>query len=104
MKKFFSISLIIFTFLLLINNVVFASGIDMNLSSSNANEDSTVYGSSQTSPTNTNARTVSSSTNASSTAALSSSNLDISVIVNIILVVVGIVLILLGIAILIRMR
>lgn len=119
MKKILRFSLILFTFLVLANfTFVSASGINMNLSGNNSttnSSDETVYGSNSNANADSNVTTdVPENTNANSntgtqipinsSAALSSSNLELSTVINIILIVLGILLILLGIAILIRLR
>lgn len=120
MKKFFKISLILFVFFILISTTfVSASGINMNLSGNNSgvtnSSDETVYGSNSNTNSNsdetsdgqenTNVNSnIGSQIPINSSASLSSSNLELPTIINIILIVLGILLILLGIAILIRLR
>jgi len=109
MKKLLIFSLIFVLAIVFASNLVYAADIDMNLTSdgiADVSTDGTVYGSE---PQNTNTTTsvpTSSNTGTSvgSTAALSSSNLGLSNILNIILIVLGILLVLFAIAILIRMR
>ena len=113
MNKILKILPLLFVFIFLANiSVVCASGIDMDLEANQAS-DSTVYGSSQnTDSTTNNTATNNTTTNQSArtqipvgtTAALSSSNLELPTIINIILIAIGILLILLGIAILIRLH
>lgn len=117
MKKILTISTILFFIIFLIGNFVYASGnVNMNLTS--GGQDSTVYGSQ-----NPNARTENTNQNVTnninnsatqnqstinptvgSTAALSSSSLSLSNILNIILIVLGVLLVLFAIAILLRLR
>lgn len=111
-KWIFNFLIVFFAFIIFANtSLVFASGIDMNLSNNtnNSNIDDTVYGSnSNNSNTNTNSnssiQTPNTPINVGSSGALSSSNLSLPTIINIILIVIGILLLLLGIAILIRLR
>ena len=127
MKKIFKISLVLFA-LLLIHTVVFATDINTeNPDGTQAEtQDQTVYGNENpeeeenqdddaventTLPMSNNERTPvtsNSSTTApvdvGSTAGLSSSNLPLMTIINIILIVIGLLLILFAIAILIRLR
>ena len=74
----------------------------------NQSSDSTVYGSSQNTASTTNNTATNQSARTQipvgTTAALSSSNLELPTIINIILIAIGILLILLGIAILIRLH
>lgn len=121
MKKIFIVSFIISLFMICVCSLVYATDVDMNLTS-----DPTVYGSNTNTNTNTNIDTnennIDNTANADysldgtdsyspnaditvgSTAALSSTNLSLSNILNIILIVLGILLVLFAIAILIRMR
>lgn len=117
MKRLLILSFIFVLAIICMSSLVYASDIDMNLSTNPAS-DNTVYGSETNTNTNTNTEntlgatsgqaptTISPDTSVSvgSTAALSSSNLSLSNILNIILIVLGILLVLFAIAILIRMR
>ncbi len=112
MKKILIFSFIFSLIMLCFSNLVQATGIDMNLSSNSAS-DGTVYGSNTNtntdSNTNTNSNTnvgssLSTTFPVGSTAALSSSDLSLSNILNIILIVLGILLVIFAIAILTRMR
>lgn len=128
MKKILIVSFILSLFIICVCNFVYATGnVDMNLTSSRPYVDSTVYGSNSNTNSNTdnNMNTNDNVTDTSnvastpddltpytpspdisvgSTAALSSSSLSLSNILNIILIVLGILLVLFAIAILIRMR
>lgn len=131
MNRILKISLILFAIIILASTAVQATGIDMNLSSNTSNTtnttnntnnnnvvDDTVLGGNVNGASNTaNTSNVSTMTTGNqqelsqgqinqptSSAALSSSTLGISNIINIILIVLGLLLILLGIAILIRLR
>lgn len=114
MKKILTISTILFFIIFLIGNFVYASGINMNLTSNNTNTDSTVYGSSNSTTAGNTTKAPESNSltqnqakinpNVGSTAALSSSGLSLSNILNIILIVLGILLVLFAIAILLRLR
>lgn len=116
MKKVLVFSLIFALTMVFLCTLVCASDVNMNLLS-NSGIDSTVYGSDSNTNSNTNtntntnntvapAPTTSPNTNISvgSTGALSSSNLTLSNILNIILIVLGILLVLFAIAILTRIR
>lgn len=121
MNKILKISLIIFVMIILASTAVQAAGINMNLSSNTSNTtntantannvnvaDDTVLGENtsnvSTTTGNDQERSQSQINQPTASAALSSSTLGISNIINIILIVLGLLLILLGIAILIRLR
>ncbi len=122
MKKILIFSIILFVILFFCNTLVNATNISMNLdetqgqSTSSTNddaldsnaEDSTLYGTetennnnNQGAPSETN---IESPVTVGTSAALSSSDLALSNILNIILIVLGILLVLLAIAILIRLH
>ena len=126
MKKILIVSFIFSLFIICVSSFVYATGnVDMNLTTSRSSVDSTVYGSNSNTNINNNMNTNDNVTDTSnvastpedmspytsspdisvgSTAALSSSSLSLSNILNIILIVLGILLVLFAIAILIRMR
>lgn len=104
MKKIIKTLLIAFILLLACTYIsnVYASGVNMNLSSGN---DSTTYGSTTTNTSGTSTTTPkSSSATVSNPSESSLDALTISDMINIVLCAIGVILILLGIAIIIRQK
>lgn len=121
MKKLFMISFMLSLIIICACGLVYATDVNMNLTSNSSIVDNTVYGSdiNQNENINSNVNNMDNTNSAldatgsytpspdfsvGATAALSSTNLSLSNILNIILIVLGILLVLFAIAILIRMR
>ena len=105
MKKILIFSSVFILLVAFSSNLVYATGIDMDLTASG--NDGTVYGTAPSQPTPTETSTNSNAdipVTIGTTAALSESSLSLSNILNIILIVLGVLLILFAIAILTRMR